>query len=64
MRYTARMRGGRTITELAKTELKLAAAEAFFEKYEIPPASNAAMEAIMAEWHAPQKKKAKRKRAA
>lgn len=38
------------IAELAAREAKLAAAEAFFEKYGVPPLDDTAIERIEAEW--------------
>jgi hypothetical protein len=50
------------ISELAAREVKLAAAEAFFEKYGIPPLSDAAVARIESEWQsAPRQKPLKSK---
>ena len=38
------------IAELAAREVKLAAAEAFFEKYDVPPLSDEDVSRIEAEW--------------
>lgn len=38
------------IAELATREIKLAAAEAFFERYGVPPLSDEAVSRIEAEW--------------
>ena len=38
------------LAEFASRETKLAAAEAFFEKYGVPPLDQAAIERIEAEW--------------
>ena len=51
------------IAEFASREAKLAAAEAFFEKYGVPPLDDEAIERIEAEWRG-EKPKKKRRRAA
>jgi hypothetical protein len=51
------------LTELAEREAKFAAAEAYFEKYGIPPLSEDAIERIEAEWRGEARPK-KRRRAA
>lgn len=38
------------LTEVADREVKFAAAEAYFEKYGVPPLTNAKIERIEAEW--------------
>lgn len=50
------------IAELAAREAKFAAAEAFFEKYNIPPLSEEDVQRIEAEWQG--KTTGKRKRRA
>jgi hypothetical protein len=47
------------LAEVAAREAKFAAAEAFFEKYGVPPLTDEAIERIEAEWRgdAPSKKK-------
>jgi len=54
------------LAEVASREAKFAAAEAYFEKYAIPPLTDDAIERIEAEWRGEPllKPKAKRKRAA
>jgi hypothetical protein len=53
------------LKDIAGREAKLAAAEAYFDKYGIPPLSDDDIESIEAEWHgALPKKKAKKRRAA
>jgi len=51
------------LAEVASREAKFIAAEAYFEKYGIPPLDDGAAARIEAEWQVPVKKKA-RKRAA
>jgi hypothetical protein len=49
----ARRHGGNVsafLAEIATREAKLAAAEAFFEKYGVPPLDDAAIERIEREW--------------
>ena len=64
----ARHHGGNVsalLKEIAGREAKLAAAEAYFDKYGVPPLSDDDIERIEAEWHgALPKKKAKKRRAA
>jgi hypothetical protein len=48
------------LAELASREAKFAAAEAFFEKYGIPPLDDAALARIEAEWHGETKKTRRR----
>jgi hypothetical protein len=50
------------LAEVAAREAKFAAAEAFFEKYGVPPLTDAAIARIEAEWQsaAPAKKKRKK----
>ena len=64
----ARHHGGNVsalLKDIAAREAKLAAAEAYFDKYGIPPLSDDDVERIEAEWHgALPKKKAKKRRAA
>jgi hypothetical protein len=47
------------LAEIASREAKFAAAEAFFEKYGVPPLDDEAMERIEAEWRgeAPKKRR-------
>ncbi len=52
------------LAEFAEREVKLAAAEAFFEKYGIPPLDDDAMARIEAEWSGEPPKKGRRRRAA
>ena len=52
------------LAELASREAKFAAAEAFFEKYGVPPLTDEAIERIEAEWRGEAPPKKKRKRAA
>ena len=51
------------IAEFAEREAKLAAAEAFFEKYGIPPLDDEAIERIEAEWRGERPKKRRRRAA-
>src|SRR5438876_10045428 len=48
------------IAELAAREIKLAAAEAFFEKYRIPPLTDEAVAHIESEWQSAAKQKPSR----
>lgn len=50
------------IAELAAREVKLAAAEAFFEKYGVPPLSDEAVSRIESEWQSAAKQKPSAKR--
>jgi len=52
------------LAEIAMREAKFAAAEAYFEKYGIPPLSAEAAERIEAEWQGGKPAKKKRRRAA
>jgi rubrerythrin len=52
------------LTELAAREAKFAAAEAFFEKYGIPPLNDEQIARIEAEWRGETKKEKSRRRAA
>lgn len=52
------------LAELAAREAKFAAAEAFFEKYGVPPLTEAAIARIEAEWQGAAPAKKKRKKAA
>ena len=52
------------LAEVAMREAKFAAAEAYFEKYGIPPLSPEAIERIEAEWQRATPTKKKRRRAA
>jgi hypothetical protein len=49
------------LAELATREARLAAAEAYFEKYGVPPLSDEAVERIEAEWRGESPKKARRR---
>lgn len=51
------------LAEIASREAKFAAAEAFFEKYGVPPLDDEAIERIEAEWRGEARKK-RRQRAA
>ncbi len=51
------------LAEVAAHEVKLAAAEAYFEKYGIPPLSDAQAERIEAEWRAATRPRKKRRAA-
>ncbi len=52
------------LAEIASRETKFAAAEAFFEKYGVPPLDDEAIERIEAEWRGDAPKKRRRRRAA
>jgi hypothetical protein len=52
------------LAEVAARESKFAAAEAYFEKYRIPPLSDTAIERIEAEWRGERSSKKPRRRAA
>ena len=52
------------LAEVAMREAKFAAADAYFEKYGVPPLSPAAIERIEAEWQGVTPAKKKRRRAA
>lgn len=52
------------LAEVADREAKFAAAEAYFDKYGVPPLSAEAIERIEAEWHGVTPTKKKRRRAA
>lgn len=59
----ARRHGGNVsalLAELATREAKFAAAEAYFEKYDVPPLGDEALERIEAEWRGGPTKKARR----
>lgn len=49
------------LAELAAREAKFAAAEAFFEKYGVPPLDAAAVERVEAEWRGETPKKRRRR---
>jgi hypothetical protein len=51
------------LAEIASREAKFAAAEAFFEKYGVPPLDDRAIERIEAEWRGATPKKARRRAA-
>jgi hypothetical protein len=51
------------LAEIASREAKFAAAEAFFEKYGIPPLDDTAVERIEAEWRGEVHKKRRRRAA-
>ncbi len=51
------------LAEIASRETKFAAAEAFFEKYGVPPLDNDAIERIEAEWRGDGPKKRRRRAA-
>jgi hypothetical protein len=51
------------LAELASREAKFAAAEAFFEKYGVPPLDDEAAARIEAEWRGERPKKARRRAA-
>lgn len=51
------------LAEIASREAKFAAAEAFFEKYDVPPLDNDAIERIEAEWRGEASKKRRRRAA-
>ena len=48
------------LAEIASREAKFAAAEAYFEKYKIPPLDDQAMERLEAEWRGALPKKRRR----
>lgn len=52
------------LAEVAAREAKFAAAEAFFEKYGVPPLTDPTIERIEAEWRGETPAKKKRRRAA
>jgi hypothetical protein len=52
------------LAEIAAREAKFVAAEAYFEKYAVPPLSEAAVERIEAEWRGETRAKKARRRAA
>ena len=52
------------LAEVASREAKFAAAEAFFEKYGVPPLDERALERIEAEWRGQAPAKKTRRRAA
>ncbi len=52
------------LAEFASREAKFAAAEAYFEKYGIPPLDDEAVERIEAEWRGDEPPKRSRRRAA
>lgn len=52
------------LADFASREAKFAAAEAYFEKYGVPPVTNAAMERIEAEWRGDAPRKKRRRSAA
>jgi hypothetical protein len=52
------------LAEVAAREAKFAAAEAYFEKYNVPPLTTEAIERIEAEWQGAVPPKKKRRRAA
>jgi hypothetical protein len=52
------------LAEVASREAKFAAAEAFFEKYGVPPLDDESVERIEAEWRGEASAKKRRKRAA
>ena len=52
------------LAEVAAREAKFAAAEAFFEKYGVPPLTEEAIERIEAEWRGETRAKKKRRHAA
>ena len=49
------------LAEVAAREAKFAAAEAFFEKYGVPPLTEEAIERVEAEWRAETPPKRKRR---
>jgi hypothetical protein len=62
----ARRHGGNVsalLAEFASREAKLAAAEAYFEKYGVPPLDEEAIERIEAEWRGETPRKQKRRAA-
>ena|ERR1700722_10502155 len=52
------------LAEMASREVKFAAAEAYFEKYGIPPLDDAAADRVEAEWRGHTRSKSSRGRAA
>jgi len=52
------------LAEIASREAKFAAAEAYFEKYSVPPLHDEAVERIEAEWRGEAPPKKSRRRAA
>lgn len=52
------------LTEIASREAKFAAAEAYFEKYGVPPLDDEAIERIEAQWRGEAPPKKTRRRAA
>lgn len=52
------------LAEIAAREAKFAAAEAYFEKYGVPPLTEEAVERIEAEWRGERRGKRPRRRAA
>jgi hypothetical protein len=52
------------LAEVAMREAKFAAAEAYFEKYGVPPLTPEAVERIEAEWQAVTSRKKRRRKAA
>lgn len=52
------------LAEIASREAKFAATEAFLAKYDVPRLTDAAADAIEAEWRAPSPRRRPRKRAA
>jgi hypothetical protein len=50
------------LAEIATREAKLAAAEAYFEKYGVPPLTEEAVERIEAEWRGETPKKTRQRR--
>jgi hypothetical protein len=52
------------LAEIAAREAKFAAAEAYFEKYRVPPLSPKAIERIEAEWRGDKRPRKTRRRAA
>jgi hypothetical protein len=63
----ARRHGGNVsalLAEFAAREAKFAAAEAFFEKYGVPPLDEAAVARIEAEWRGEARSRKPRRRAA
>lgn len=51
------------LAEIASREAKFAAAEAFFEKYGVPPLDNKSIERIEAEWRGETPRKRRRRAA-
>jgi hypothetical protein len=52
------------LAEIASREAKFAAAEAYFEKYGVPPLDDEAVERVEAEWRGEGRPKRSRRRAA